>query len=247
MDVITSIQNEKVKDWRKLQQRKYRQRTEAFLIEGAHLIEEAIKSNWIVTELIVSESTTVPTNIEQIAINYVSEAVFQQVTQTESPQGIAAVVKVKKQKDIVGSRLLFVDAVQDPGNLGTLIRTADAAGFAAVVLGKGTVDMYNDKVIRATQGSLFHIPILQADLKETMRELQGQGYVVVASALEKAEPYTTLQRDEKMCLIVGNEGAGIQKELIIEADHIVKIPIYGKAESLNVSVAAGILMYALVE
>ena len=140
---------------------------------------------------------------------------------------------------------MLIDAVQDPGNVGTMIRTADAAGFDAVILGEGTVDLYNDKVIRATQGSIFHLPIIQADLLLKMDELQKQGVVICASTLEKAVPIESVERTEKMALIVGNEGQGVNPVLIEKADQLVHIPIYGKAESLNVSVAAGIMLYEM--
>src|SRR5699024_1945318 len=113
------------------------------------------------------------------------------------------------------------------------------------LLGKGTVDLYNDKVIRATQGSIFHIPIIEVDLKQTIIELKENDYRVFAAALEGAVDYNTVTLAEKKALIVGNEGAGINKEFIKMANKVIKIPIYGKAESLNVSIAAAILMYAL--
>src|SRR5690625_734014 len=150
---------------------------------------------------------------------------------------------MKEWNKISDDYTVLVDSIQDPGNLGTIIRTADAAGFTKVVLGNGTVDMYNDKVIRASQGSIFHIPVVSKDLREEITILQSKNILVLASALEHAISYESVQVTGKSALIVGNEGSGIKKELLEVADKIVKIPIYGKAESLNVSVAAGILMY----
>src|SRR5699024_10612671 len=138
---------------------------------------------------------------------------------------------------------LLLDAIQDPGNLGAIIRTADAVGFGAVILGEETVDVFNDKVIRATQGSLFHIPVISAKLEDMIEELKEVGFTIWASTLEKATYYDELDVPKKVALILGNEGAGIRQVLLEQADTCVKIPIYGKAESLNVGIAASILMY----
>ncbi|SHG34617.1 TrmH family RNA methyltransferase [Ornithinibacillus halophilus] len=243
--MITSVKNEKVKSWKKLQKRKERTEQGLFLIEGYHLVEEAWKSKWEIQEIIVQENSDVPHWAKGFSLEYVSDNVFQYISQTQTPQGIAATVKMKQQTTINGNQVLLIDAIQDPGNLGTIIRTADAAGFGAIILGNGTVDMYNDKVIRSTQGSLFHLPIFQANLEEKIPALQQDGFSIWASALANSKDYHTMDVPEKVALVVGNEGAGIQEQLLKLADSIVKIPIYGKAESLNVSIAAGILMYHL--
>ncbi|HEX6594591.1 MAG TPA: RNA methyltransferase [Bacillota bacterium] len=241
--MITSVQNEKVKTWRKLHTKKERTRRGIFLVEGFHLVEEAYKSDWEFVELIVVDHVHVPPIIEHVPTTYVSEQVFKHISKTKTPQGIAAVLKMKPPCVEVGNLVLLVDAIQDPGNLGTIIRTADAAGFEAIILGEGTVDLYNDKVIRATQGSLFHVPIFSASLCEKMTELKECGFNIWASALTNSQPYVDVQPSERTALIVGNEANGISKQHLKRADTIVKIPIYGQAESLNVSIAAGILMY----
>lgn len=243
--LITSTKNEKVKAWRKLHKRKGRKEAKAFLIEGFHLIEEAWKSNEKIIEIIVQDSVELPSWGNAYPVETVTEQVFQQITQTTTPQGIAAVVAMKEIKKITGKNKILIDAVQDPGNLGTIIRSADAAGMDAVVLGKGAVDLYNDKVIRATQGSLFHIPVYEANLIEEITALKETGFEIWATTLEEAEPYNKVKVPEKAAIILGNEGAGIDKTLIKAADKRVVIPIYGKAESLNVGIAAAILMYHL--
>jgi len=243
MHVITSIQNYQVKSWRKLHTRKHRKNEERFLIEGFHLIEEAVNSGWDIEIVIVREGVDIPSTLVQQNITFVNTRVFKEISQTKTPQGIAAVVKMREFSNKDSKFVLLVDAVQDPGNLGTIIRTADAAGFSHVVLGQGTVDLYNDKVIRATQGSIFHISITQANLSEEIKTLQEKNYTIIASALENATDYRSVEVEGKAALIVGNEGTGIQKEMIQVVDKVVKIPIYGEAESLNVSIAAGILMY----
>jgi len=241
--MITSVKNDKVKSWKKLQKRKERLTTGTFLIEGFHLLEEAYKSGWKINEIIVLESTSIPDWCKEFPFVEVSENVFRFIAQTKSPQGVAAVVEMKHTKVKKGTHFLLVDAIQDPGNLGTIIRTADAAGFDGVILGDGTVDLYNDKVIRATQGSLFHLPILQRNLVDEINELKQQGFTIWATALNNAKKYNQVSVHEKTAIIVGNEGAGVQEEMLNLADELVTIPIYGRAESLNVSIAAGILMY----
>lgn len=241
--MLTSLQNDKVKKWRKLQKRRDRMNSGTFLVEGYHLIEEAWKSDWDIQEIIVQQDSEVPAWCKDFSVVEVSDIVFNHIAQTKTPQGIAAVIAMARPTMITGNYVLLIDAIQDPGNLGTMIRTADAAGFDAVLLGDGTVDLYNDKVIRSTQGSLFHIPILQVNIPEKISQLKADGFDIWATSLTNAKTYHTLEVSKKVALIVGNEGAGIQESLLLAADTVVTIPIHGKAESLNVSVAAGILMY----
>lgn len=245
--MITSIQNHRVKEWKKLHTKKGREKTGRFIVEGFHLVEEAKKTGQKIKEVIYQEDVVLPEFISSEKTIAVSKAVFKEISQTETPQGVIAVVEQSKQELSLEDTksLLMIDAVQDPGNLGTMIRTADAAGMGGVVLGKGTVDLYNDKVIRATQGSLFHIPIVQGDLSSYMRELQANHFAVWATALEGANDYMDVEVTEKVAIIVGNEGAGINPDILSLADERVKIPIYGQAESLNVSIAAAIIMYDL--
>ncbi|MEI3612667.1 TrmH family RNA methyltransferase [Pseudogracilibacillus sp. SO30301A] len=243
--MITSIQNEQVKNWRKLHKRKNRMKMKQFLIEGFHLIEEAFHSGWEVETVIVQEGVNPPDWMAEDSIKLVDKHVFKEITQTETPQGIAAIVNMQDLPVETDTYILLVDAIQDPGNLGTMIRTADAAGFSQIVLGKGTVDVYNDKVIRASQGSIFHISIEQASLHETITYLKQENYTIWASALRNAINFNDVESEGKAALIVGNEGAGISDEVLKLADKVVKVPIYGKAESLNVSIAAGILMYKM--
>ena len=241
--MITSTQNPHVKDWIKLHSKKYRTRTQSFLIEGFHLLEDAINSGWHIETLIVQDGVMLPDWLSTQKFITVNQQVFTAISQTETPQGVAAVVKMPDTQHITGNHLLLIDQVQDPGNLGTMIRTADAAGFSQVILGKGTVDVYNDKVIRASQGSIFHIPVLEANLLELIPNLQKQSYTVLASALHNSVAYDAVGQPNKVALVMGNEGSGIAPEILQLADQCIKIPIYGQAESLNVSIAAGILMY----
>ncbi|GAB4075023.1 RNA methyltransferase [Barrientosiimonas marina] len=243
--MITSLQNQNIKRWQKLHKQKGRKLSGTFLVEGFHLIEEAYRSNWLIEEMIVAEDVDIPHWCEPYAPVVVTTQVMQHMTRTESPQGIAAVVRMQEVEVHVCDTVLLLDAIQDPGNLGTMIRTADAAGFDMVMIGERTTDVYNDKVVRATQGSLFHMPIRYVNLPERISVLQEDGFTIWASALTNAVSFHKAEASDKMGLIIGNEGAGISEEVLDSADKIVNIPIYGQAESLNASVAAGILMYAL--
>lgn len=241
--MITSVQNSKVKQWNKLKKKKDRELSETFLVEGFHLVQEANNSDWEIDEVIIQDGVEEPGWISNLPVTEVSSNVFKSISETVTPQGIAAVVKMKPSSIQQHSKLLLIDAVQDPGNLGTMIRTADAAGFDGVVLGEGTVDLFNEKVIRATQGSIFHLPIIRGELKELIKEYKQQGVAIWASTLKDAVAYHSLSVPERVGLIVGNEGAGISPELIELADQSVHIPLYGHAESLNVSIATGIFVY----
>ncbi|KAB8138180.1 RNA methyltransferase [Gracilibacillus oryzae] len=241
--MITSVKNEKVKEWRKLKQKKERDQKGQFLIEGFHLIEEAHNSEWEIVEVIYEEDKVDIGELAQYEHFGVSDNVMTAITDTKTPQGIVAVVEKKMMTSHVEKRALLIDRVQDPGNVGTMIRTADAAGFDTVMLGRGTVDLYNEKVIRSTQGSLFHLNIVEVDLAEEMEHLKAEGITVWSTGLEQATGYHELAVPEKVAIIVGNEGSGVAKELMAKADQNVLIPIYGQAESLNVSIAAAILMY----
>ncbi|WP_152654803.1 RNA methyltransferase [Oceanobacillus sp. CFH 90083] len=243
--MITSVKNEKIKALKKLQQRKYRKQTNTFLIEGTHLIEEVLASDWTTKEIIVSEEASVPESAANLPVTEVTRQVFKELSFTASPQGIMAVIEMKKENVVNGGVVVLLDAIQDPGNLGTIIRTADAAGADGIVLGDGCVDLYNDKVIRATQGSIFHLPISHADLEEEAARLKEANFTVWATALEKAENYKKLPIPQKTAIVFGNEGAGVKESLLEKADERVTIPILGKAESLNVSIAAGVLLYYL--
>ncbi|WP_042223280.1 TrmH family RNA methyltransferase [Oceanobacillus manasiensis] len=241
--MITSAKNDKIKAIRKLHKKKERTESETFIVEGHHLVEEARKSNWTILEIIAQEGIQLPEWCGSLPVTIVTEQVFQQVSQTKSPQGIAAVLKINEAEVNLDAHLLLIDAIQDPGNLGTIIRTADAAGFGGIILGEGTVDLFNDKVVRSTQGSLFHIPIKVASLDTEVEQLKQNDYKIWATALQNAHNFSESNRDKKVALILGNEGAGVQRSLQEAADKVVKIPIHGEAESLNVSIAAGILMY----
>ncbi|PLS16938.1 RNA methyltransferase [Bacillus sp. M6-12] len=249
MKYIQSAKNPTVKQWKKLLSKKERDLSGKYLIEGFHLVEEALKERDIVLEVIISEGTELPAGfkLDGAEVTYVSEEVMKAVSDTESPQGIAAVCEQKalSLNNIEGKTFLLIDAVQDPGNIGTMIRTADAAGIDAVVLGEGCADPYNPKVIRSTQGSIFHLPVFKGNLMELIAQLKEKDIPVYGTSLENAAPFEKSEKSHEFALLVGNEGGGVRKELLAETDMNLYIPIHGRSESLNVAVAAGILLYHL--
>ncbi|MCW0117796.1 TrmH family RNA methyltransferase [Bacillus subtilis] len=246
MKQIESAKNQKVKDWKKLHTKKERTKTNTFLIEGEHLVEEALKSPGIVKEILVKDETKIPSDLETgIQCYMLSEDAFSAVTETETPQQIAAVCHMPEEKLATARKVLLIDAVQDPGNLGTMIRTADAAGLDAVVLGDGTADAFNGKTLRSAQGSHFHIPVVRRNLPSYVDELQAEGVKVYGTALQNGAPYQEIPQSESFALIVGNEGAGVDAALLEKTDLNLYVPLYGQAESLNVAVAAAILVYHL--
>ena len=172
---------------------------------------------------------------------------MQSLSELPTPQGIIAVVKKHSLTVDLDGAWLLLDNVQDPGNVGTMIRTADAAGFTGVVLGKGTADIYSTKVLRSMQGSNFHLPIISMDLTEAVTIFKEKEIPVYGTELNKdAIDYRQAAPGKKVALILGNEGQGVRSELLEMTDQNLYIPIYGQAESLNVGIAAGILMYHFV-
>ncbi|XJZ26427.1 TrmH family RNA methyltransferase [Bacillota bacterium Lsc_1132] len=249
MKSIQSVKNPQVKQWKKLLTKKERDKTGAFLVEGFHLVEEALKQQDSVLELIVSEKVELPPRLDyrSASITLVTEEISNQLSDTEAPQGIYAVCRQFDSESSLqeAGSFLLIDAVQDPGNLGTMIRTADAAGIDAVIVGNGSVDLFNPKVLRSAQGSHFHLPIIRGDLTEWINKLKEKNIPAYGTALENAMVYTETKPGNQFALIVGNEGNGVSKEILTQTDANLYIPIYGKSESLNVAVATGILLYYL--
>ena len=250
MKRIESTQNAQVKAWKKLAQlRKEREKMGEYIIEGFHLVEEALKKKENILHLIVTDGVDLPMlwDIDDVQMVEVTEPVAKELAETEKTQGVFAHMRQAEHTEIemaAWKKFLLVDAVQDPGNIGTMIRTADAAGIDAVILGKGTADLYNAKTLRSAQGSHFHIPVVRGDLNEWVDRLQDDGIAVYGTALENAVPFTDVKTDGSFALIVGNEGSGITPQILAKTDQNVIVPIKGQAESLNVAVATGILLYA---
>lgn len=255
MIYIESKDNNLFKKVKKLKERRFRDKEGLFIIEGFRLIEEAIKAKMEIEDIIISKDYE--QKFEEFLLNnidlnkksyFLSNNLFMQVASTENPQGIIAVVKKKNnQKNLKGDFYLICDKVQDPGNLGTIIRTAHAAGVNGIILTKGTVDIYNDKTIRSTMGSIFYIPIYYDDENHSIiRELKKDGFSLVATSLAESKNFFEENLKGKTILAVGNEGNGISNELFELADKKVKIPMPGGAESLNVSIATSIILFEKV-
>ncbi|WP_100405058.1 TrmH family RNA methyltransferase [Bacillus solitudinis] len=249
MKRIDSPKNEQIKHWKKLKTRKGREKVGRFLIEGNHLVEEALKSPIEVEWLLMTETTVIPSSWEarNQDVIIVSDQVMKELAETETPQGMVAICILPQEQAFteLKGQFLMIDRVQDPGNLGTMIRTADAAGVTGVILGEGTVDVFNSKVIRASQGSIFHLPIVKGDVLEWIQQFKMVGIPVFGTALMGASSYTAIEPQSNYALIVGNEGEGVAEEILAITDQDIYVPIYGQAESLNVAVAAGILLYYL--
>lgn len=235
--MITSTNNNTIKTLIKLKQKKYRNQFGYYLIEGEHLVNEALKANQV--ECII---TTKPlkSNLEVIEV---SEEVMAKLAFTKSPSNIMAKCKIDSNNELMmKKRYLILDDLQDPGNIGTLIRSALAFGIDQVILSKNCVDLYNDKLLRAMQGANFHISCIYGDLTEIIDKLQANGVVVVGSALENGQDISLIEKTEKMAFIVGNEGNGMNQNILDKCDYIGYIPIQ-TIESLNVAIAGSILMY----
>ncbi|MFB9770616.1 TrmH family RNA methyltransferase [Lactiplantibacillus modestisalitolerans] len=254
MDKINSLQNAHVKAWKKLQTKKGRKQQGQYLLEGWHLVNEAVKAHVSVQTLLITEKqlATAPDLTKFPAVIEISEEVAKHISATVTPQGVFALAKLPAVKadplsDLDLSRpWLLLDNVQDPGNIGTMVRTADAAGFAGVAFGTGTVDLHQPKVERSMQGSQFHLQLVSTDLNALVAKMQAAGIPVYGSELNpRASQYLEINAPACFGLIMGNEGNGMDAELLTRTDRNLYIPIKGRAESLNVAVAAGILMFGL--
>ena len=245
MTIITSKANSVVKNAKKLHQKKYRK--SSYLIEGWHLFEEAVQAGVTIEKIFALESYR-----DQLAAFpqtvWVSEDILLDLADSQTPQGIVAVVQKEEvgQADFRQGKFLFLEDVQDPGNVGTIIRTADAAGFTGVIVSDKSADIYSLKTLRSMQGSHFHLPIYRMSSQAFLDETKKAAIPVLATTLSKESvDYRELPPIENFVLVMGNEGQGISPLMAESADQLVHISMKGQAESLNVAVAAGILIFHL--
>ena len=235
--MITSTSNNTIKALIKLKQKKYRDETGYYLVEGEHLVEEAMKAKQVECLISTKDITS------DLPIIVVSNEVMSKLSFTKSPQSIMAKCKIKKEKKLIdGKRYLILDDLQDPGNIGTLIRTALAFSIDQVILSNNCVDLYNDKLLRSMQGANFHISCIYDDLKTVISTLKKNNVKIIGSALENGQDIKQIKISEKMAFIVGNEGNGMNKDILQECDYVGYIPI-NTIESLNVAIAGSIMMY----
>ncbi len=233
--------------WCWLKEKKGRDAQHAFLVEGPKMISEALDSVFPVRALLLREGYTPPFSLPpDIPVYSLPDAVFLSVCDTKTPQGISAVVGISAP-ELKNSMLLALDGIQDPGNMGTIIRTADAAGFGGIILSPDCVDVFSPKVVRATMGGIFRIGFrFPVSLPAELSAFRMNGYAVISSQLDGDPFYGRSPVSRPIILVIGNEGSGISEEVKSVATHRFRLPMAGSAESLNAAVAAGILMYDLM-
>lgn len=237
---ITSINNEYIKEISKLNEKKYRDKSNKYLIEGLHLVTEALKYD-IIDTIIIREDFSYETNIKHIIV---SNEVMKKLSDNPSIPKIMAIVN-KKESTISGNKILLLDRLQDPGNLGTIIRSAVAFNFDTIILSNDTVDLYNSKVLRSTQGMLFNINILRQDLTNVINELKNNNYTIYGTKVDNGYDVKEINNINKFALIIGNEGTGISDNILKQCDKYLYIKMNNNCESLNAGVAASILMYEM--
>lgn len=254
--IITSKDNETIKHIRKLKEKKYRDEYGEYIIEGIKLINEAIEENQDVKTIIVCDNCDKET-INQNAMYevakhncvYVDEKVFSTITEVKNPQGILAVIgKTNKEKEINFGEdvIVILDDIQDPGNLGTILRTVDSVGLNQIIVSKKSGDVYNSKVVRSTMGAIFRVNVIESDnLVETIKQLKKHKFTIVSTSLDTDKSMYDIQY-KKTVIVIGNEANGVSKEIQEISDKKIKIPMLGKTESLNASVATGIVLYEYV-
>lgn len=252
MPVITSVKNPAVQAARSLRDKSARDRDGLFLCEGEHMAGEAIRAGGV-QSVFVDESRDYAALLALLApetpVYCVPAHVLEVVSQVKTPQGIAAVVRQPERValDQLGDRVLLLENVQDPGNVGTILRTLDAAGFDGCILTSGCADPFSPKTLRATMGSIFRVPLTTAsDASETLRALNKRGYATLAGVLDGAPFYERSETPTRICVVIGNEGAGITPETAAACTHRYRLPMRGGAESLNAAIAAAIFMYDLM-
>ncbi|MGQ9628773.1 MAG: TrmH family RNA methyltransferase [bacterium] len=250
IEIITSPQNEKVKYARSLRRRKVRRREGRFLAEGERCVDEianAAKIDFVLYSPSFRDSRSIIRRVERAFP--VSENLMGQIATTESHQGIVAVVAKRDaslQEILNRDLILVLDGIRDPGNLGTILRTAEAAGVGGAILLGGCVDAYNPKVVRASAGAIVGIPILESS-SNVISSLKESGFQIVVGDVRGNVSYVDMPHRGRIALVLGNEADGVSRPILEAASAIVSIPIRGRAESLNVAVACGILLFKILE
>lgn len=251
---ITSVHNAKVKQWVELHSKKGRDAAGQFIVEGIHLVKEALLAQMDVEHVVYVDDEPLPDELEVFASRrncewiQVSRHILNKCTTTQTPQNVFAVVNKKRYDE---SRLwetdqplvVLLDSVQDPGNVGTIIRSAEASGATGIILGRGTVDLYNPKTVRAAMGSLFRIPIFEGDLIPYLQEARERGIHVVSTGMDANLHCYEYDWNRPVWFVVGNEGAGVSANVSANVDEQVSIPMQGQTESLNVAMATTVLLF----
>lgn len=254
--MISSTSNPQMKYLVQMQKKaKLRKEEQAFVVEGTKMFEEAVEGNLVIkayfSETYWKEKAEGKSYLEKIAYEIVTDSVLKEISDTMTPQGVIAIVKMPQYdlQELIKREqvnLVLLENLRDPGNLGTIVRTAEGAGMDAVILSKESVDIYNPKVIRSTMGAIYRMPLLYVDsFSECLLDLQKNGIVVYATHLKGKNDYDREEYAKKSAVIIGNEANGITEETTDLADCLVKIPMEGKLESLNAAIAAALLMYEM--
>ncbi len=256
MQIITSKDNESIKNIKKLKERKFRDLNNEYIIEGIKLIKEAIQEKAIIKRIVICEECLANNVIDDKLLYeiakydclYVNKKIFESITDVSNPQGILAIVEKNNKKPInYGEDIIVVlDDLQDPGNMGTILRTLDSANLSQIVVSKDTVDAYNPKVVRSTMGAIFRVNIIEANnLVETLKEMKKNKFKIMCTDLKAKKNIYEIDYNKKI-LVIGNEANGISKEILDIADEKIIIPMLGKTESLNASVATSIIVYEYI-
>lgn len=255
---IESRSNSRIKSLKKLKERKHRMRQGLYLVEGFRLLEEAFRAGKKVHTVLYERgkeedfSRYIAPYVDESEIILTENDVIRDLSSTVHPQGIIGVVSLEDSsaeevsgRGVSTELLLYLDGLQDPGNLGTIIRSAHASGAKGIILGKNTVDPYNEKVIRSSMGSIFHLPIYHQG-EETLRRFLAAGYHLAVTSLEAEKNLFHEDLTGNLIIAIGNEGSGISQEIKQLADVLLRIPMPGNAESLNAAVAASIILFERV-
>ena len=252
--VISSKDNETIKKLKKLKDKKYRDQENCYIIEGIKLIKEAIQENAKIKLIIICDDCKQENNIEEdikyeiakYECIYVTEKIFLSITNVINPQGMLAVIEKKKQDSEINYEddlFLILDDIQDPGNMGTILRTADSLNLKQIIMSKECADIYNPKVVRSTMGAIFRIKIIQSDnLVKTLKEMKKHKIKIITTSLQTNKKIYDIEYN-KTAIVIGNEANGVSKEILEIADEKVKIPMPGKTDSLNASVATAVILY----
>lgn len=239
--LYSSINNPKIKNLAKLKNKKYRKQTNLFLVDGAHLVKEAYNSGYL-KELLVLENVDFHLDIET---NYITKPVLNYLTNVETPAGIIGVCE-SKPMTLKGKKILILDSVQDPGNLGTIIRSSVAFNIDTIIINDKCADPYSDKVIRSSQGMLFKTNIVKMDIKEFIKNNKGK-IPIYGTKVTGGKNLKSLEKISEFAIIMGSEGQGVSQELLELCDEYLYIPMNKNCESLNVGVAASIILYELTK
>ena len=240
--VITSVDNSKIKKYASLKNSKERKLEGLFLVEGMHMCYEANKKGLLVDLLVLQDSEISFDYAKEIT--YVSFNVLKKLSSLTNPINVIGVCRKNDNNEIIGNRLLLLDDISDPGNVGTIIRSATAFNIDTIILSNNSVDIYNDKVLRSTQGMIFNMNIIYGDLLEIIPKLHDNGYVILGTNVHNGTDIRN-SKFNKFALIMGNEGRGVKEEIQKMCDDNLYIKMNSNCESLNVGVATSILLYEL--